>query len=249
MLRIRTRFVTQLAVTAVAALASGCMCCGSVAVGELTSETRTVELQGAQSVEAELDLGIGKFTIRSGSEPLMTGEFTYNVPEWRPEIDYAVDGGIGKLRVAQPSTSKSVRGKTKNEWDISFGGGIPIALKVDVGVGNADLELGDIMLSSLSVDQGVGNATIDLTGEWQSDVHITIDGGVGNTTLILPESVGIRVDTDTGIGRTSVTGLEKRGRVYTNDAYGEAGANLDIKVNAGVGNVTIKVSGTGMASI
>jgi len=247
---IRVKLVAPSALVAAAALMSGCMCCGSeVDVGELVTETRTVELLGATAVEVDLDLGVGKFTVAGGSGPLMTGEFTYNVPEWKPEIEYAVEGGVGRLKVAQPSTKKSVRGNTKNEWTIAFTNDVPIALNIDMGVGNADMELGDLALSRLNVDQGVGNTVIDLSGNWETDLAVLIDGGVGNTKLILPDSVGIRLVSDTGIGKTTVTGLKKEGGVYTNGVYGEAAANFDVKINAGVGNVTIAVSGAKTASI
>ena len=249
MSRGRARIVAALAVAGCATLVAGCMTGGSeVALADLITETRTVELDGARSVDVELDLGVGKFTVSGGADALMDATFRYNVPEWQPVIDYAVEGDAGRLSVSQPSV-RGTPNKARNEWEIALASDVPIALSIDMGVGNASLDLAGMELSRVDIEQGVGNAMIDLSGSWKSDASVTIDGGVGNTELVLPGTVGVRLVCHTGIGRTSVEGLTKKGGEYTNDAYGEADVNLDITINAGVGNVDVSVSGEESSSV
>ena len=37
-------------------------------------------------------MGAGELTIASGTSKLAEGTFTYNVPEWKPVVDYRAGG-------------------------------------------------------------------------------------------------------------------------------------------------------------
>src|SRR5210317_68252 len=60
--------------------------CGSgVRVGELQTESQTVELGGATSVRIEIDMGAGELDVTGGAAELLEAGFTYNVAEMKPE--------------------------------------------------------------------------------------------------------------------------------------------------------------------
>ena len=46
-------------------------------IGDLTTETKTVEAAGAESVEVSLKMGAGELRVSGGARALMEGEFTY----------------------------------------------------------------------------------------------------------------------------------------------------------------------------
>jgi hypothetical protein len=85
------------------ALATGCNA-EPLRVGELQTESTTVELGAANTVLAEIDMGAGRLTIDGGSDELLQAQFTYNVEGWQPEVDYEVSDGLGRLQVNQPDT-------------------------------------------------------------------------------------------------------------------------------------------------
>ncbi len=248
---IRTRAIVALAVAGIVFPATGCVCIGErVDLVDLRTEDRVVELGGAESVEIEIDLGIGELNIRTGSGPLLDGTFVYNVAEWEPIVEYSVDGSEGVLTIRQSSESSVNVGKgARCEWDLVLSEGVPLTLVIDMGVGEARLDLGDLHLTDLSVDHGVGELYVDLSGDREADCYADIDGGVGQIELTVPSSIGVRVDADTGIGSLSTLGLTKSHGAYVNAAYGETDITLEISLDAGVGSILINTDKGGATGI
>lgn len=243
----RTRAIVVLAAAALLLPTSSCVCVGERAeLIDTVNETHTVELEGAERVIVRLDVGIGAFHIKSGSDALMEAEFEYNIAEWEPEVSYKVTDGTGRLTIRQPSLGpKSVPDDAKSEWTLVLNKDVPLELDIDMGVGKARLFLGDLWLTDLSVDHGVGDLYIDLSGDKKDDLYASLEGGVGKIVLTVPESVGARVDVDTGIGSVNTHGLRKRGGALVNDAYGETDVTVDVSLDAGIGSITVETSDTG----
>jgi hypothetical protein len=242
-------------------------CIASVEVGELREEREALDLLGTESVDVEIDMGVGTLDLGGGSDRLVDAEFRYNVEEWKPAIDYAVENGRGKLRLRQTGTkARRVPRQAKCEWDLKLNGDVPMVLDVDLGAGRGTLRLADLnlteaavdlgagevlidlsgnaSLSKLDVGMGAGNATLDLSGSWADDLEAEINGGVGECTVILPTATGARVRVDKGIGKLNIAGLRKDGDYYVNDAYGTTDATLHVDVAAGVGSINLKVGGS-----
>ena len=218
-------------------------CVNRVAVGPTQTDSQSVELGNAESVQAAIKMGVGQLNIRGGATNLMDAEFTYNIEDWRPEVDYQQRGDIGELQVSQPDAE--INGipddNIEYRWDIALQNAIPLDLNVDLGVGESELNLSGLALQDLVVDTGVGSAVIDLTGPWQDSFDVRINGGVGETTVYLPENVGLHMAADTGIGSLVVNGLQKDGDVYTNAAYGNSDVSITLEINGGIGEITVQV--------
>ncbi len=232
-------------------LTAGCTCCGasSLTVGDLKTERKAIDLDGAEEITLELEMEAGKLTIRSGAEGALEGEFSYNVAEWKPRIEYQMSGRRGKLKLSQHSPPNSTIGsKARNEWDLMLNGEIPLTVRIEVGAGNGSLDFSELDLRNLRIEAGVGNFVIDVSGDRQQDIDVDIEGGVGNIEVIVPERVGVRLDRDMGVGTTDAPGFHKRGGVYVNDAYGETEATINIRIEAGVGMISIHSSRRGFAS-
>ena len=212
-----------------------------VPAGELKEENLTVQLGEAETVELDLDMGSGKLKLKGGARELMEAYFAYNIDRWKPEVDYYISGNRGILKIQQGESSGIPVGKTRNTWEISLSNDVPIAVKVDFGAGEGKLDFSELMLESLDIDMGVGDLTIDLTGEQKKDLDVDIEGGVGSATIYLPENIGVRVDIDGGIGSVNAKDFNKSGHVYTNDAFGKTDVSIDIKIDAGIGSIELKL--------
>ena len=81
----------------------------------------------------------GGCASHSGTPKLMTGKFAYNVPEWKPVVDYKA--GSGELMLSQPGYSASF-GNSVNNWDVTLNGDVPLEVIGHLGAGEANLELG-----------------------------------------------------------------------------------------------------------
>jgi hypothetical protein len=257
----------MIAVPILAGLALGASLtgCGEVVeTGELREETRTVALGDVKRVSARIDLGVGKLRITGGARDLLEGEFVYNVPRWKPQIDYKLAGDVGELTVEQAEGFGSRLGRgVRCEWDLRLNDDVPMDLDVELGAGESRLELGSLKLrdvviatgagevhvaltgrptpESVSIKTGAGDTTIDLTGDWRNNLNASIAGGVGRTTVRVPQNVGVHVHADKGIGKISASGLMRDGDSFVNQAYYDSGIILDIGVKTGIGAIILEV--------
>jgi photosystem II stability/assembly factor-like uncharacterized protein len=177
-------------------------------MGDLATDTETVEADGAEAVEVNLKLGAGELRVSGGAQALMEAEFTHRTRRRAPEVDYRVAGSKGFLSVRQRRGGFFL-GSSRNEWDIRLNSRIPAQLDIDLGAGESRLDLTEIDLRSLTVDMGVGEMKLDLRGRHERDLDVSIDGGIGSGTIYLPREVGVRVRVDGGIGSVDADEFER----------------------------------------
>lgn len=201
-------------------------------------ESRSVALDAADQLRAGIKMAVGELDVTGGSPQLMEADFTYNIPAWKPEVRYTLAGTTGDLALEQHGKSSS-SGQAKNQWDVHFHDGVPTHLKVELGAGNARLNLGTLTLNSLDVQMGAGSLRLDLRGSPKMDYSAHIQGGVGETTVYLPKDIGISATASKGIGDVSVTGLRKSGDKYVNDAFEKPGPKIHLDIEAGVGSIKL----------
>ncbi|MGI8746255.1 MAG: toast rack family protein [Bryobacteraceae bacterium] len=206
--------------------------------GPAQHETKSIPLDKAEMVRAEIKIGAGNLKIRGGSSQLVDTDFTYNVPSWKPEVRYDSSGFRGRLTIEQPGGNHNNFGKTKYEWDLRFNNDVPLSLNVHFGAGNAELDLGSLTLDQLAINMGVGNLRLDLKGNPKKDYQVGIHGGVGNATVYLPDAIGVVAEAHGGIGSVDARDLHKRGDRYVNDAYeNHAKVTVRLDIHGGIGSV------------
>jgi len=216
-------------------------CADRARVGALQSESQSVELGDASSVRVEINFGAGNLEVTGGAEELLEADFTYNVAKLKPEVEYR----DGTLVVRQPESGgmPALQGITdfRNEWSLRLNNEVPMDLRVDLGAGTSNLQLGDLSLTGLGVNLGASESTVDLSGDWERDLKATIDAGATDITVRLPKEVGVRVTVASGPHTVEATGLTQDGDVYTNAAYGVSEVTLDIQMEVGIGLVKLVV--------
>jgi len=219
--------------------------CGSrLRVGALRTESQSAEMDGSNPVKVEVDLGAGDLQLVGGANKLMEADFTYNVAELKPELEFT----DGTLVVQHPD----VRGYRslqdirdfRNEWDLRLNNDVPMNLSLDMGAGTSDLQLAGLSLTGLDIILGAGKSTVDLSGGLTRDLDVTISTGAASITVRLPRDVGVRVEVEAALGTIDAPGLKQDGYVYTNAAYGVSDVTLQVSLEAGIGQI-ILVTGEG----
>jgi hypothetical protein len=232
----------MLAATIIFAGACGTQRGGTAQVGEMQRESRSIQAENAQSVRANLKMGAGELNLTGGADRLMEGDFSYNVADWKPKVNYEVGGDTGELVVRQGSGGGlNLGGDARNEWDIRLNDEVPTDLLVQMGAGESDLDLDSLALTGLDLQMGAGKTTVDLTGDYAQDFDARIQGGVGEATVLLPSEVGVRAKAAGGLGTINAEGLQKEGQAYVNDAYGDSDVTLRVDVQGGVGEINLEV--------
>jgi hypothetical protein len=215
---------------------------GQEGVGGMQNESRSVQPDNAEAVRAHLTVGAGELKVGGGADALMEADFSYNVADWKPQIDYEVSGEKGDLTVEQGRGDDGrLGGGARNEWDLRFNDDVPTDLVVEMGAGESDLDLDSLNLTGLDLQMGAGKTTVDLTGDYAQDFDARIQGGVGEATVLVPSEVGVRVRAEGGLGKINAEGFQREGEAYVNDAYGDSDVSLDVDVQGGVGSINLKV--------
>lgn len=240
----RMRELVLVTILTAMAGAMACVFNNNEPVGETVTESKTVELGAAKSVQVQIKMGAGELKVEGGANELLNADFTYNVPRWKPEVQYDASGDTGQLTIQQPPGSHGHGGKTRYEWDLRFNNQVPMEMTVDQGAGSTNLDLASLSLSNLKVNIGAGETTINLDGKWKNDLTASIHGGVGQATLKLPRDVGVHVVAHGGLGAINASGFSKDGDAYVNDAYGKSPVTLRIEVEGGVGEINLEMGGS-----
>jgi hypothetical protein len=205
---------------------------------DVQHNSRTVDRQDAKSVNVSLEAGSGEFNISGGSSHLLDADFNYSSSYETPRLDYNVAGGVGHLTISQDDGSMHF-GSKHNQWNLRFSNEVPLELKVEMGAGRGNLRLRDMPVTRLDMSMGAGQADLDLTGDRKNDLVVNLEGGVGQVTIRLPRKVGVVVQASGGIGAVDAHGLRHENDEYTNEAYGKTPATIHLKVQGGIGQISL----------
>ena len=200
--------------------------------------SQTVDLKGAKSAYANLEMSAGQLTINSGGIHFVDADFAFSDAFEEPRVNYNVTDGVGHVTISQESQSIHV-GRSQNDWNLHFNKDVPLELKIDMGAGQGNLHLRDVPLTRLDLNIGAGQVDVDLTGDRKTDLTADIEGGVGQASIRLPKNVGVIAHASGGIGSIDVHGLKHDGDSYVNDAYGKSPTTIHLKVEGGIGQITL----------
>jgi len=212
---------------------------------EMLHESRTVERGDATQVQATVQSGAGHLRITGGATSLLEADSSYNLPAWRPEIDYAVSADIGTLMIRQPESQReSNERNARQRWDLRFADSVPLALRVQAGAVTGTLTVGDLTLTELQIETGAGTLTLDLAGVRQPSA-VQIKGGVVNATIQLPAAVGAKVAVKAPIATINAPGLRRIGGAYTNAAYEPNTPAVAVTIGGGVTTIALTDASVG----
>ncbi|MFN7995237.1 MAG: toast rack family protein [Bryobacteraceae bacterium] len=201
-------------------------------------EAKTVDRNGAKSVQMDVEMSAGELKMRGGAASLLDAEFRYNSSARKPEVSYQVDGSVGRLTVKEPHHT-TVGSNRKIEWDLRLNEDIPIDININLGAGQSRLDLGTIALHSLEVNMGAGDLKLDLTGHPRNDMDIRVNGGVGQATIRLPRRARLDVEAHGGLGSINANGLTKQGDRWVNEPQGNVDSTIHVNVSGGIGNINL----------
>ena len=207
--------------------------------GARVHDTQAVEVQGAKSVSADLEMPAGQLTLTGGSPRLLDADFDYEKRQGNPVVDYDVSGDRGELSVKQRQRHSFFGNNGNNDWNLRFNDAVPTDLRVHMGAGQSNLRLSGMNVNALEIHMGAGELNLDLTGERKTSLQGNIHGGAGHATIRLPKNVGVRVEASAGIGAINASGFTRDGNAYVNDLYGKTPSTINLNIHGGVGDLDL----------
>jgi LiaI-LiaF-like transmembrane region/N-terminal domain of toast_rack, DUF2154 len=211
---------------------------GQVLAGEQVSQP----LQGVDSAQVSLSPPAGTLNLQALSEPtgLLVGQVgapgsqhilqDYSVNARRAQVSLHV---TGSNFVMLPGNSDQWR------WDLGLARGIPIDLEVNMGAGEARLNLTDVDLASLKVSLGVGRA--ELTLPQSGSYNAQLDGAVGELVVWAPPGVGVSITPGTALVAANYPdGFQKQGDTIVSPNFSTATDRVDLRLNLAIGSVSVR---------
>ena len=192
-----------------------------IGVGEVTVanvEGNIAVDVGAASISTEntrgtllLDAGSGETTVRN------------------QRGDLAVDAGSGNITLNDVDGGQIV--VDAGSGRIAGDGLTARAVVIDAGSGS--INLGRVDAATMTLDVGSGNVDVQVSSSLRT---LDIDGGSGNVTLRVPESIGARIEAETGSGGVDVElpmQVRRVGRDRLSATIGDGSAMVTIDSGSG----------------
>jgi predicted membrane protein len=96
-----------------------------------------------------------------------------------------------------------------------------------------------LSLSVFNASIGAGQIAVLLPDDQTFSAHLS--GGMGQLVVIVPENVGVRINSGTALAALSVPdGYERNGNVYTSPNYSSADDKVDLQLDLAIGSVVVK---------
>lgn len=210
----------------------------SVAVALLTIEIihKDIPRQNEKELRAHIEAAFGTVVIMRGDrDKILVAEFHEEKSDkYSPQISYTVRGDRGNLKIETKESSGWWRGKGDHdgrEWTLKFTDAIPIDFKIELGAGEADIDLSGLQVQNLSISSGASAAELrceepnPITAE-----HVDIESGVSKFDAKNLCNLNFEKFTFSG-------GLG----AYKLDFGGKLRQNCKVKVEVGLGSVVISL--------
>jgi len=209
--------------------------------GPPITETKKGSVAKAEMLQAEIKMAAGELKVQGTDSDEVSADFRYSPGGLAPI--FKLDTTSFRARAVIEQSKKDFEGfnMLENTWLVRLPNKLTTDLEVNIGAGEARLDLGTIDLRKVELHMGAGKVIADFTGTPRRDYEVIIRGGVGECEVTLPSSAGIRAEAHGGIGGIDVTGLEKHGDRWESANLSTAKTKIRLSVHGGIGQITIKV--------
>lgn len=157
-------------------------------------------------------------------------------------FDVETDGSRAVVGVSTGEDGPVLFGTGDPRIEVRLDDGVVWDLSLDSGVTDLDARLARLSLSALRVETGVANATIELGDEPVGDVPVTFDAGVSQLTLRIPRGTAVRIERDSGLSSTSLDEdlADVNGGWETRD-YGDADDRYTVRFASGISDFRVEL--------
>jgi hypothetical protein len=206
---------------------------------KVTTEQISQSLESASRANVTITSGVSELRITglNDSSNLISGKVDLAGDE-RAIKRFNKNGDVATYELRSEWPQGRMVNVQNHLWDLALTTRVPLGLTVETGVGRSTLELRGIELTDLNINTGVGETNLTLAiGSYKADVST----GVGATMIHIPTGVAAKVDVERGLGSVTVRGdFDKAEDVYTSPNYAAAENRIDLRVQGGVGAITIQ---------
>jgi hypothetical protein len=180
----------------------------------------------------EIAFGAGDLTINPGAtQDMVEGTALYNVANLKPQV--VTEGNRVKLQQGEGriDTLPTFSNRMEMEWDLKLSDE-PMALTLNAGAVQSNIELGGLSLTSLRINQGAADSRVSFSAPNLVEMEsLEVNAGAANINLygLAFTNVADRLTFKGGAGN------------YTLSFDGELQDDMRVTIDAGLGNLIVIV--------
>ena len=204
------------------------------------TESASVDLQGATSVNLKISHGAGELKLHGGANAneVAHGTFTGGLEQ---KASRNGDRLEVRIRPAKDFLDFPFFGpRSQIDWDVALNASIPMELNLNLGANKSTLDLRDLNITNLDLDTGASDTrlTLPAKGRFRAD----FDLGAASLEVTLPEGLSARINASVAAGDIKVDEMRfpRNGRYYQSADYETAANAVDMTIDAGAASVKIK---------
>lgn len=202
----------------------------AVNTGSFTAQ-ESVLRTGASSLSLTLGYGAGDLTVRGAATDAVMPQLVV-LKSTREDIDLQWNvrsTGVAVVNAKSNAPDLQFAG-TGRAWDVAIPTDMPVGLTLNLGAGDFDIDLSNVMLTEATINNGASNLQIALP-KASGNVPIVISTGASSVDLTIPAGVQYRVRLTGGLN--TVSGPQESA------GYATATDRLTISISSGVSSITI----------
>ena len=207
--------------------------------GNVEDEQISIDLQGASQASLKLSHGAGRITVGSGAPPgqLLSGSFAGGIRHSAHRSGDRLDAHLESRPFAFPPFIGGWQGLG---WNFNLNREIPIALKLETGASQAELDLRDVKVTDLKVSTGASKTDITLPAN-AGMTTVKVELGAASLDMIVPQGVEARIRAEQGVSAIEIdtTRFPYSNGIYESVDYSSAQNKIDIRIEAGAGRVAV----------
>ena len=193
-----------------------------------------------QRAELNIHGGATRYSLKDTTSSLFEAEVRHQFARY--SLTRTSRGGVEVLSLKMPD-STSIRGSkafSLNQVEMQLNNKVLWDINLEMGAGNADLDLSGFRIASLNIEGGASSFDIKL-GDLYSSSNVTVEAGVSQVQIAVPSSVGCIVRVDSGLSSNDFEGFIKQDDgVYMTDNYNSSSRKIRINLEGGVSDFEIR---------
>lgn len=211
-------------------------------VGQPLGETVPVlqPIGEMQSAEVRLEPAIGLLEVDGDAGPGLLVEGSADpIGSNDPAASFSQAGDRGRFQltpIARPGVTVLIP-TTRTTWGLSLTDSLPVDLRVDMGVGELELDLKGIRVENLEASFGVGRAEVDFPQE--RGLAARVEGGVGEILIRVPADSNVQIEYERGLTTLSLPAGYGRGEGSARSPVRPDGSQITLRIDLGVGTIRV----------
>jgi len=194
--------------------------------------------EGVEKANININAGAGEVMIYGiDSGKLVNGEIQTNLAE--ATVDSQIKESVQNVDVSMSGAKKWFSNDNlKNEFYIGIDKNTPVALNINSGASNNNIDLSGVKAESVILHTGASNVNLTM-GEELDSADVVIEAGASSINLNFPKTVGVKIFVESGMSSQELSDFFSSDKnTYQSLNYESSKKKIVVNVKMGMASLT-----------